>query len=132
MTITFDGNLDETPDSSTVPADWYDVRVETIDVKETGPNSKVPGTPLLFIVARIMKGEFEGRTLVWNLVLGGDSLPFVKRCFAAAGVGWASEGVNTSVDEQELAGKMLQAKATIREYNGEMQNSVSAWKGIDA
>lgn len=39
-------NFDDATEPTIAPAGTYDLQITQVDVKETGPNSKVPGTPM--------------------------------------------------------------------------------------
>ena len=60
-----------TYDNEPLPEGVYNVKVEKIELAETGPNSKTPGMPMGKIQFRILTGEFKKKCLFMNKVLVG-------------------------------------------------------------
>lgn len=54
-----------------VPKGTYIVKLESMEVGETGPNSKCPGSPMLKAQFSITEGEYEKSRLFFNRVLYG-------------------------------------------------------------
>lgn len=61
----------KTFDNEPLPEGTYKVKVEKIELKETGPNSKNPGMPMGKIQFRIVEGEHKKKCLFYNKVLVG-------------------------------------------------------------
>lgn len=49
----------------------YTVKVDRMEIGETGPNAKVPGSPILKVQLTILDGEFANQKIFWNRVLFG-------------------------------------------------------------
>ena len=62
---------ENTYDNEPLPEGTYRVKVEKIDLGETGPNSKNPGMPMGKIQFRIVTGEHKKKCLFLNKVLVG-------------------------------------------------------------
>lgn len=54
-----------------IPKGTYTVKLESMEVGETGPNSKCPGSPMLKAQFRIIEGEYDKSCLFFNRVLYG-------------------------------------------------------------
>ena len=52
-----------------VPLGTYEVRIEKMELGETGPKSKNPGSPMLKAQMRILAGEYEKSCLFYNQVV---------------------------------------------------------------
>ena len=61
------GKFDDTP----LPEGTYHVKVDKIEIGETGKDSKNPGTPMGKIQFRILQGEHKNKCLFMNQVLFG-------------------------------------------------------------
>lgn len=46
-----------------VPSDRYNVRIHKYEMTETGPNSKVPGTPMLKLQLKIVDGPYKDKII---------------------------------------------------------------------
>ena len=53
----------------TIPDGTYDVTVEKMELGETGPNSKTPGAPKMFVQFRIQIGQYANECIYWHQVL---------------------------------------------------------------
>ena len=60
---------ENTYDNEPLPEGTYRVKVEKIELAETGPNSKNPGFPMGKIQFRIVEGEYKKQCLFMNKVL---------------------------------------------------------------
>ena len=56
-----------------IPSGKYNVRVGKVDLVETGPNSQVPGTPMLKVQLKVTEGEHEGSTVFDQFTLPNPS-----------------------------------------------------------
>lgn len=52
-----------------VPYDTYEVKIEKMELAETGPKSKNPGSPMLKVQFRILSGEFKNSCIFMNQVI---------------------------------------------------------------
>jgi hypothetical protein len=68
-----------------LPAAWYHVEVVYAERAESGPNSKVPGTPQLAVRMKVQDehGEWAGQTLFANWALRGKGSGFTKAALKA-------------------------------------------------
>ena len=56
-----------------VPPGTYEVRVEKMEMVETGEKSKNPGMPMVSIWFKILDGEFKNSLIFYNKVILGTS-----------------------------------------------------------
>ena len=56
-----------------VPTGLYTVEVEKMELGETGPKSKRPGSPMLKVQLRIIDGEYKKQCIFQNFVLVSTS-----------------------------------------------------------
>ena len=56
-----------------VPTGTYEVKVDKMEIVETGENSKNPGMPMVSIWFKILAGEFKGSLIFYNKVIAGTS-----------------------------------------------------------
>lgn len=52
-----------------VPLGTYEVKIDKMELGETGENSKNPGSPMVKVQFRILNGEFENSCLFMNQVI---------------------------------------------------------------
>ena len=52
-----------------VPYGDYEVKIEKMELGETGPKSKTPGAPMLKVQFRILTGEFKNSCIFMNQVI---------------------------------------------------------------
>lgn len=56
-----------------VPVGIYEVKVEKMELTETGKNAKNPGMPMVSIWFKILAGEFKNSLIFYNKVIMGTS-----------------------------------------------------------
>lgn len=56
-----------------VPIGKYEVKIDKMELVETGENSKNPGMPMVSIWFKILAGEFKGSLIFYNKVIAGTS-----------------------------------------------------------
>lgn len=56
-----------------VPTGVYEVKVEKMELVETGKNSKNPGMPMVSIWFKILAGEYKNSLIFYNKVIMGTS-----------------------------------------------------------
>ena len=56
-----------------VPTGTYEVKIDKMELVETGENSKNPGMPMVSIWFKILAGEFKGSLIFYNKVIAGTS-----------------------------------------------------------
>ena len=54
-----------------VPAGTYEVKVEKMEMVETGENSKKPGMPMVSIWFKILNGDYKNSIIFYNKVIMG-------------------------------------------------------------
>ena len=52
-----------------VPHGTYEVEITKIDLVETGPNSKEPGSPMVTIWFKVLEGEYKGSSIFMNQIV---------------------------------------------------------------
>lgn len=58
-----------TGDYREVPLGRYEVKIEKMELGETGPKSKNPGSPMLKVQFRIVSGEYKNSCIFMNQVI---------------------------------------------------------------
>lgn len=58
-----------TGDYREVPCGRYEVKIEKMELGETGPKSKNPGSPMLKVQFRILTGEYKNSCIFMNQVI---------------------------------------------------------------
>lgn len=56
-----------------VPTGTYEVKIEKMELVETGENAKNPGMPMVSIWFKILEGEYKGSLIFYNKVIMGTS-----------------------------------------------------------
>jgi hypothetical protein len=83
--------LGDMPKGDPVPEGNYHLRLDKASFKETGKNSKAPGTPMaeceFTIFGPAEAEEFHGRKVFENLMLSGEGLFRTRNLLEAAGLG---------------------------------------------
>lgn len=63
-----------------IPAGTYEVKIDKMEIGETGPNSKQPGSPMFKVQFRILDGDFKNSCIFMNQVMTqGFQLHIVKQ-----------------------------------------------------
>ena len=62
-----------TGDFPEVPAGNYNVKLEKLEIRPTGPKSKTPGAPMLSAMFRIVEGPHKKQCLFFNRTLYGTN-----------------------------------------------------------
>lgn len=79
------------PTNTPVPEAIYHLRVDKVELKKTGPNSKNPNTPMAEVTFTIFgpeeAEEFHGRKVFENLMLAGDGMFRLRQLLEATGQG---------------------------------------------
>ena len=52
-----------------VPCDVYEVKIEKMEIGETGPTSKNPGSPMFVCWFKILEGPYKGQLIFMNQVI---------------------------------------------------------------
>jgi len=109
-----------------LPIDWYEVEVSDARVgKSQAGNAKVT------LQMKVIAGEFEGRTLITDLVLEGGGRWKTKQAFEAL-LGKAEGQVHVSTDD--LTGAQCRVRVTQRVWreedggDGTIRNNVSTFR----
>ena len=68
-----DAAANGTGDFKEVPAGTYEVKVEKMELVETGEKSKNPGMPMVSIWFKVLAGEYKGSLIFYNKVIMGTS-----------------------------------------------------------
>jgi hypothetical protein len=120
-----------------LPANQYHVAVTDVEVKESGPNSKNPGSLYLAWEFTVQSGEFEGRKLWTNTSLLPQALFGLKGLIAACPNSGLDPNGTLDLEEvtSELMGQDVCAVVTLKtkpaeyaQYEGEKQNNIKAFK----
>ena len=120
-----------------VPAGRYPMRVVKVEDKETGPNSKHPGQPMLSLILKVMPGkDYEGEQLFYNSVYPNStmeerakkmSVDRLKQLIIAAGI----ELDGDSFDSSELQGAEVCAVVTTKTEGGKTTNNIQEFLPLE-
>lgn len=107
---------------------WHTVTIERADAAV----SSKKGLPKIFVLSRITdEADVEfNRTVIWNIMLDGDGMPFTKRCFAALGLPEQLNYPSYQALADELVGLEVDVSVKHRTYQGEKQANVSNWRVV--
>lgn len=111
-----------------VSVGWHTVTIERADAGVT----QQKGLPKIFILSRVTdEGDKEyNRTIIWNIMLAGDGLPFTKRCLKALGLPEQLNYPTFQALADDLIGREVEVKGKHRTYKGEVQFQVNNWKPV--
>jgi len=121
-----------------LPAGRYPVRVVKIEEKETGPNSKNPGQPMLSMILRVtaQDEEYADEQLFYNSVYPNETMEARNRAMSVARIkqlivasGLDIEG--DSFDPMELAGCEMCAVVTQKVQDGKPTNNIQEFLSIE-
>lgn len=113
-----------------IPEGWHTVTVERAD-----PGlSRQQQIPKIFILSRVTdEGDPDhNRTIIWNVMLSGDGMQFMKRCFAALGLPLQLNYPSYQALADDLIGREVEVKLKHKAYKGEKQVNVSNWRPCTA
>jgi hypothetical protein len=81
--------LGDMPKGEPLPEALYHLRVDKVEFKKTGPNSKKPGSPMaevqLTVFGPAEVEEFHGRKVFENFMLSGEGMFRTRQFLEAAG-----------------------------------------------
>lgn len=109
--------------SGPMPDGDYDVQLVDANLGETGPNSKVPGTPKIdwmFEVINHSNPDYNGRKLFMTTVISTNGAGTLVSLTKALGTPWKG----TKLDTDIYLGAHCKAKVITEEYNGNFQNKI--------
>lgn len=120
-------DLGEIRDEPVSPG-WHIVTIE----RANAGLSRKKQIPKIFILSRVTDEDDEetNRTVIWNLMLAGDGLVFTKRCLAALGLPAQLNYPTYQALADDLIGREVAVKTSIRVHEGEKQVRVSNWKVV--
>jgi hypothetical protein len=114
----------------TIPAAKYPMRIVGVEDTVSGPKSKVPGSPMLKVKAKVEEGNTgEGTTMYMNIMLPTQEMDFdikqkaidrIKRLLIACGI---TESVN-EFDTADLMGKSFQGVVSLKTEAGISSNNI--------
>jgi hypothetical protein len=118
----------EVNDFEPLPAGWYTVAVTDGEMKESGPNSKNPGSEYIHWEYTVQEGQFANRKVWDNTTLLPHALFSLKGLLAAAG--FPVDG-DLDFEIDDVIGKQIQVKLSQREAdNGNTYNDVKGYKAV--
>lgn len=113
-----------------LPAGTYKCRITDVEPRETGPNSKNPGSPMLRIGTKVSAGEEqEGHVQSFFVLLPTPEMDSesrqrtisrIKRICIAAGLDVEED----SFDTDDLMGAELRLVVTVEEREGTKRNNI--------
>ena len=120
-------DLSEISDSP-VAEGWHTVTIERAEAKLSSEKQ----LPMIFVMARVTDeaDPEHNRTVVWNLMLKGEGLRFLKRCLGALGLGEQLDYPSYQAMADDLVGRSCDAKVKHRQYRGETQANVNSWREL--
>lgn len=81
-----------TGDFPEIPVGQYEVKVEKMELGETGPKSKRPGSPMFKCQFRILDGHYKNSCIFYNQVITeGFQIHLVKKFLESLGTSLAVE-----------------------------------------
>jgi hypothetical protein len=92
-----------------LPTGKYHVAITDVETRESGPNSKNPGSEYLNIEFTVQAGEYEGRKLWVNATLLPHALYTIKGILEAIGI--ETTGNELEFEVEDLMNKELVVKA---------------------
>lgn len=120
-----------------IPGGQYHLAVTGVEVKESGPNSKNPGSLYIAWEFTIQAGEYEGRRLWTNTSLLPQALFGLKGLIAAAKIDGLDPNGQLDLEEvvdrmqgAEVVGVVVKQKkpAAYAQFEGEEQNNIKSFK----
>lgn len=108
-----------------LPTGKYHVAITDVEARESGPNSKNPGSTYLNIEFTVQSGPFEGRKVWTNATLLPHALFTIKGILEAVGIETTGNELEFEADDlmnKELAVKVNFLKAGQVTYNGETRD----------
>lgn len=109
--------------SGPIPDGDYDVQLVDSNLGETGPNSKVPGTPKIdwiFEVINNSHSDYNGRKLFMTTVLSSNGAGILVSLTKALGKPWSG----TKIDTDDYLQHTCKAKVVTEEYAGNFSNKI--------
>ena len=117
----------------TLPPGRYHVKVTEGEMRESGPNSKNPGSQYINWELTVQDGDYEGRKLWTNTSLLPHALFGLKALLLSTGK-WDNTQLADSMDFEinDVLGASVVATVANRDYNGEQRNDVKRFAPYDA
>lgn len=84
------------------PAGNYKLRVVKVEIAETGPNSKYPGSPMIKLVTRILEGDHAGKQIFHNLLMPHEKMTADEYNRAVASVKQVTNAIGLDVSDNGL------------------------------
>lgn len=113
-----------------LPPAQYPVRIASVVVGETGPQSKNPGSPILKLTVKVSEGEHQDRILFENMLLPDKShmdagqiaqcVARIKRLLNACGI----EVEVDKLDTDELMGAEYLAVVNIKDNRNQITDQL--------
>ncbi len=135
----FTVDFSQVEDREAIPAGTYRLECVDCEVRASGPNSKNPGTPMIWFHWKVVGGEHDNARIFENLMLSGDALWKTKQLYIAMyGKQYVKENPTFSGDASEFVGAQLDAKVIQQVWaeedggDGEPQNKVGRYLPLKA
>jgi len=113
-----------------IPSGHYLVRITDGELRTAGDEAKNPGSEYVFWTCTVQTGEFEGRKVFTNTSLLPNALFGLKGLLAATGK-WSKAELDSEAfefDIEPVIGEQVIAVVTVRQYQGEDQNSIRKFR----
>lgn len=122
----------QTNNFEALPAGVYHVRATDGEVRESGPNSKNPGSEYINWELTVQEGPYEGRKLWTNTSLLPQALFALKGMLEASGR-FTDDQLSGDLDFEidDVLGAEFKVKVTQREYNGDTQNDIKRFYRLE-
>lgn len=105
-----------------IPAGWYDVEIEDISDRVTGPDSKKPGTPGYGFKFRLLDGQeteegksLDNKRLFTNAWLAAGQLFTIHDIAVAVGLHEKGNKEFTVPEKDELIGRELKVRVIVKD-----------------
>lgn len=129
MTLRVDFSGTEVKDFEPIPPNWYVAKVTDGELREAGENSKNPGSQYINWEFTIQEGEYTGRKQWSNTTLLPEYLSGLKELLAATGKFDVNGELNFNIED--VIGSDVRIKVRIKQYKGEDQNEVKAYRSLE-
>jgi hypothetical protein len=119
-----------------IPAGWYPVILEQVEVTYASDTAKNPGAPMLKVVSAVREGDYAGRKTFANLMLDPEINGSAQTRDFLQSFGYDPDSFDDEEVAQELTGRECWSKFSKRmgkdqDGNPRMENRAVQWSSED-